>query len=95
MKLQSLFLMLLKFLNEICQKIFSKMGSMLQSQTDVILIAAAVPECVDCWRQGKIAESQSVLVKHSVIVGNSQTNSSQNASRQRQKSFCDGIYIER
>ena len=67
MKFQTLFLMLLKFLNEICQKIFSKMGSMLQSQTDVILIA--VPECVDCWRQGKIAESQSVLVKHSVIVG--------------------------
>ena len=61
MKLQSFFLILLKFLNEFCQKIFSKMGSMLQSQTDVILIA--VPECVDCWRQGKIAESQSVLVK--------------------------------
>ena len=37
MKLQSLFLILLKFLNEFCQKIFSKMGSMLQ--TDVVLMA--------------------------------------------------------
>ena len=72
MKLQSLFLISLKFLNAFCQKYFSKMGSMLQ--TDIIVLIAML-ECVDCcWRQGKIAESQSVLVKHSVIVGNSKTN---------------------
>ena len=53
------------------------------------------------WRPGSTqsAESQSVLVrdvlvKHRVIVGISKRIASQNASRQRQKAFCDGIYIE-
>ena len=49
------------------------------------------------WRPGstKSAECQSVLVKHRVIVGNNKQIASQNASRQRQKAFCDGICIER
>ena len=54
-----------------------------------------------CWlpESTKRTESHSVLVrdvlvKHRVIVGNSQKIASQNASRQRQKAFCDGIFIE-
>ena len=87
MKRQSLFLMLLKFLNEFCQKIFLK-----------ILWVPCYKQTLfwsPCGRGRPKSLSQSILVKHRVIVGNSQTNGSQNASRQRQKAFCDGIYIER
>ena len=42
MKLQSLILMLLTFLNELCQKIENTLGSMLQ--TNVVLIAVPVHE---------------------------------------------------
>ena len=63
---------------------------------DMTLMAARrIPEKMFCGRGRPKSLSQSVLVKHRVIVGNSQTNGSQNASRQRQKAFCDGIYIER
>ena len=64
------------------------------------IISISEQECVDCWRGSRgwpksLRVRQSVFLKHSVIVSNSQTNASQNASRQRQKSYCDGIYIER
>ena len=55
-----------------------------------------------CWlpESTKRTESHSVLVrdvlvKHRVIVGISKRIASQNASRQRQKAYCDGICIEK